>query len=132
MAADIDSAKYVSFVSYRKDGTPVALPVWIAPFEDGYAFTTNPDAWKVKRVRGNPSVTVQACTLRGRVLADAQVHHGTAEVLTPERSLEARAAVRSKYRIAYAVLLSWSDRWAARKGGSPSAGACAIKVRLLD
>lgn len=132
MAADIDSAKYVSFVSYKRDGTPVALPVWIAPFEDGYAFTTDEDSWKVKRVRRNPAVTIQACSIRGRVRADATLYSGTAEVLLGERALAARDAVKSKYPLAYALLISWSDRRAARKGGSHAAGACAIKVTLAS
>lgn len=132
MPADIDSAQYVSFVSRKKDGTAVPLPVWIAPFEDGYTFTTDEDSWKVKRVRRNPAVTIQACSMRGRVHDGAPVHAGTAEVLLGERALAARAAVKSKYPIAYALLLTWSDRRAARKGGSPTAGVCAIKVTLTD
>lgn len=131
MPADIDRAKYVSFVSFKKDGTPRPLPVWIAPFEDGYVFTTDEDSWKVKRVRRNPAVTIQECSMRGRVQAGTPVHSGTAEVLLGERAVAARDAVRSKYPIAYALLLTWSDRRAARKGGSPAAGACAIKVTLV-
>ena len=42
MSADLDNAKYVSFTSYKKDGTTVSLPVWVVPFEGGYAFTTDP------------------------------------------------------------------------------------------
>lgn len=31
-AVDLRDARYVSFTTYRRDGTPVATPVWIAPF----------------------------------------------------------------------------------------------------
>ena len=31
MTADLDAAKYVSFVTYKKDGSPVAAPVWVVP-----------------------------------------------------------------------------------------------------
>lgn len=29
--AEVGRASYVSFTSYRKNGTPVSTPVWIAP-----------------------------------------------------------------------------------------------------
>lgn len=130
--ADLDSAKYVSFVSFRKDGTPVAAPVWLVPFEGGYAFTTDASSWKVKRVMRNPNVTLVVCNLRGKVRAGAIVHNGTAEVLDRVGTLAVREAVKAKYRIAYALLISWSDRRAARTAGSPAAASCAIKVTVTS
>ena len=58
MPADLDAAKYVSFTTYKKDGNAVSLPVWVVPFEGGYAFTTDHDAFKVKRVRRDPRATL--------------------------------------------------------------------------
>jgi len=65
MPAELDAAKYIAFVSYRKDGTPVSTAVWVVPYEDGYAFTTDPDSWKIKRILKNPNVTIQASNVRG-------------------------------------------------------------------
>lgn len=130
MPADLDSAKYISFVSYKKDGTPVAAPVWVVPFEGGYAFTTEPSAWKVKRVMRNPSVTVQACNVRGKVTPGAPVHNGTAEVLDEAAMLRARQAVKAKYRITYTLLITWGEWVAKRKHGSATAATGAIKVTL--
>lgn len=130
MPADLDSSKYISFVSYKKDGTPVAAPVWVVPFEGGYAFTTEPAAWKVKRVLRNPSVTIQACNVRGKVKTGTPVHQGTAEVLDEAAMLRVRAAVKAKYRIAYALLIAWGERKAKRTQGSATAATGAIKVTL--
>lgn len=130
MTADLDSTKYISFVSYKKDGTPVAAPVWVVPFEGGYAFTTDPGAWKVKRVLRNPNVTVQACNVRGKVKPGAPVHTGTAEVLDEAAMLRVRLAVKAKYRLAYTLLIAWSERKAKRSHGSATAATGAIKVTL--
>lgn len=130
MADDLGRAKYISFTSYRADGTPVATPVWVVPFEDGYAFTTDSDSYKVKRVLRDSSATVQVCSVRGRAARDAPSHRVTATVLPSERVDEVRRLVKKKYPIAYALLISWSDRRAARREGSPTAGTAAIKFVL--
>lgn len=132
MTEDLDRAKYIAFVSYRKDGSPVSTAVWVVPFEGGYAFTTDPDSWKVKRVRRDPAVTVQASNVRGRPRKGAPLHHGRAEVLDEAGVAAVRLAVRSKYPIMYRLLIEWSDRRAARRHGSATAGTAAIKVALDD
>ncbi len=37
---DLDSARYVALTTFKKDGTPVATPVWITGSNGAYAFTT--------------------------------------------------------------------------------------------
>lgn len=132
LRSDIENARYIAFVSFRKDGTPVSTAVWVVPFEDGYAFTTDPDSWKVKRVVRDPRVTIQVSNVRGRPTKGAAVHHGRAEVLDPARVAAVREVVRAKYRFMYRLLIERSDRRAARDGGSPTAGTAAIKVVLDD
>lgn len=78
----IGSERYASLTTFRKDGTPVATPLWVLPAGNGVAFWTTTDSWKVKRVRKNPQVTVQACDLRGRV--SGEVVGGTARIGTDE------------------------------------------------
>jgi len=132
MPVDIDRAKYISFVSRRRDGTPVPTAVWVVPFEDGYAFTTDPDSWKVKRIARDPAVTIQASNVRGKPRTGAPVHAGRAEVLDDAKVAAVREVVRAKYPVAYRLLISWSERRAARRDGSPTAGTAAIKVVLDD
>lgn len=129
---ELDRAKYIAFVSYRRDGSPVSTAVWVVPFEDGYAFTTDPDSWKVKRILRDPNVTIQASNVRGRPKKGAPVHRGRAELLDATRVADVRSAVKRKYRIMYKILLERSDRKDAREHGSPTAGTAAIKVVLVD
>jgi PPOX class probable F420-dependent enzyme len=67
----LGSAKYVSLTTFRKDGTAVATPVWLARDGDALVVMTDPESGKVKRLRNNPSVLVSPCDMRGRVKPDA-------------------------------------------------------------
>jgi PPOX class probable F420-dependent enzyme len=127
--SDLDKAKYVSFVSMKKDGTPAATAVWVVPFEGGYAFTTDADAWKVKRVRRNPAVTLTVSDVRGRVAAGAVVHSGSAEVLEGEAVRRVDRAIRRKYRMGYTLLIAPSNLWQRLRGKRQGTGA--IKVTIV-
>lgn len=106
MPADLDTAKYVSFTTFRRNGTAVPTAVWLVPFEGGYAFTTDADSHKVRRLGHDPSVTVAVCDVRGRVAEGATVHRGTAEVLDAVTSKRVERAVRRKYWLAYNLMLA--------------------------
>ena len=130
MAHELDSARYVSFTSYKKDGSAVSLPVWIVAFEDGWAFTTEPESFKVKRIRGNSRVTLRVCGVRGSVADDAVEYAGRAEVLDPASARRVNSAIRRTYWLAYRVLIAPSNLWARLRGRSGEAGDGAIKVTL--
>jgi PPOX class probable F420-dependent enzyme len=129
MPADLDAAKYVSFVTYEKDGTPVATPVWVVPFEGGYAFTTDPDAYKVKRLRHDARATLTVCDMRGKIAPDAIVYSGAALVLDEADTQRVDALIRKKYSIGYRMIGVMSVlKKIAGKGST--AGDAAIKVTV--
>lgn len=97
--AEVGRASYVSFTSYRMNGTPVSTPVWIAPDGDDLYFFSDTAAFKVKRIRNNPAVTLRPCDVRGRVKADAPVVAGLAEVLDHADTPRVRRIVNRKYRV---------------------------------
>ena len=123
MSADLDAAKYVSFTTFKRDGSPVATAVWLAPFEGGYAFTTGADSYKVRRLRNNPAVTVAVCDVRGRVKPGTTTHTGRAEVLDPETSAQVEAAIKRKYLLAWSVMFGpvHVARKVLRRPGPPAA-----------
>lgn len=129
MPADIDAAKYISFVSYKRDGSTVATPVWVVPFEDGYAFTTEPNAFKVRRIRNDARVSIAACDMRGKVSDGAAWHHGTAVVLSEQQAAQVITLIKKKYTIGTKLLdvMAFVQRILG-KGGT--AGDGAIKVTL--
>lgn len=92
---EVADAKYVLFTTYRKDGTPVATPLWAARDGADLVMWTVTDSWKVKRLRRNPAVLVQACDARGKKTSGPQVA-GTGEVFD---GAEAGRLVARKYGV---------------------------------
>jgi len=103
--------------------------VWVVPFEGGYAFTTDHDAFKVKRVRRDSRATLAVCTFKGQVAPDAIVHVGTAVILDGPDSKRVAALVRKKYSVMYLAIIAQS---AVRRlfGKGSHAADTAIKVTL--
>jgi PPOX class probable F420-dependent enzyme len=129
MAADLDAAKYVSFVTYKKDGSPVAAPVWVVPFEGGYAFTTDPDSFKIKRLRNDARATLTVCNARGKIAEGAIVHVGAAVVLDKDDTKKVAKLIRKKYTVGTKLLGVYSLVKKLTGSGS-TAGEGAIKVTL--
>ncbi len=129
MPADLDDADYVSFVSYKKNGSPVATPVWIVPFDGGYAFTTHVEAYKIRRIRNDARVTLSICDRRGKVPADAKVYLGSAVILDSDQAKKVEHLINKKYWIGTKLLNVF---YAMKKivGKNTSEGDAAIKVTL--
>ncbi len=83
--------KHCLLVTYRKDGRPVAQPVWPG-LEDGRMYVwTEVNAYKAKRLHNNPAALVAPCTFRGNPLG--------ASISVRGRVLEAGAASAQAERI---------------------------------
>ncbi|MEV7521947.1 PPOX class F420-dependent oxidoreductase [Streptomyces sp. NPDC091371] len=94
---DLNRGRYVSLTTFRKDGTPVATPVWaVADGGELYVWTRT-DTWKVKRIRNNGRVTVAACDVKGRVAAGAPVLEGEARLLDEAGLKRVRRLMSRKY-----------------------------------
>ncbi len=116
---EIDNAKYVSFVSFRKSGQAVATPVWIAPFEDGYGFTIESTSGKAKRLAHTSRATIQACSVKGVITPGATVYNCEASLVMHKRAEEVRDAIARKYGLTYKVFsisLWFKDRFGKSKG----------------
>ena len=59
--------RYVSLATYRRDGTEVLTPVWLAQAGQHFYLFSEGEAFKVKRVRANPQAKIAPCNLRGKV-----------------------------------------------------------------
>ena len=116
---EIDNAKYVSFVSFRKSGQPVATPVWSAPFEDGYGFTIESTSGKAKRLAHTSRATIQACSFKGVITPGATIYNCEASLVLHKRAEEVRDAIARRYGLTYKVFsisLWFKDRFGKSKG----------------
>ena len=100
--------KYLSLVTYRKSGEPVATAVWVAQVGDELGVITEESAGKVKRIRNNPRVTVTPCDVKGKVLPGATTTDATARLVTGDEAIRVDRAIRKKYHFAYFLIsLTW-------------------------
>src|SRR5512133_4259138 len=76
---------FINITTFKRDGTPVATPVWCVGDNGSLLVYTEADSGKVKRIRRKPHVTVAPCNFRGKPRgpaadADAVLVEGAAEV----------------------------------------------------
>ncbi|WP_228989052.1 PPOX class F420-dependent oxidoreductase [Streptomyces sp. DH8] len=117
---DFARSEYVSLTTYRKNGTPVATPVWAAA-EDGVLYVwTRSDSWKVKRLRADDKVVVTVCDVRGRIADGAPSAEGTARLLDEDGTRTVRKLLARKYTWKFR-LVDWPST-IARLGKRPHTG----------
>jgi uncharacterized protein len=69
--ADVAKARYVLLTTFTKDGRPKPTPVWAASDGHRLLVISEGKAWKVKRIRNTPRVTLAVCDIRGRPKSEA-------------------------------------------------------------
>jgi len=90
--------KYLLFTTFRRDGTPVATPVWAVPLDGGkIGFWTSSASGKAKRLAHTERVTVQPCDARGRLKAGTQPVDATARLVTGSEMAAIHDKVVAKY-----------------------------------
>ena len=71
MSLDVHRERYVSLLTFKRDGGEVATPIWFAPEPDDPALLwmyTNGQSWKVKRIDNQQGrARVAACDARGKL-----------------------------------------------------------------
>jgi PPOX class probable F420-dependent enzyme len=94
---EIVRSRYVSLTTFRRDGTPVATPVWHVVDGDELVVISDADAGKVKRIRNSGRVVVTVCDIRGRIKPGAATADGTARLLDESRTAAGRKLLARKY-----------------------------------
>ncbi|MEV6337688.1 PPOX class F420-dependent oxidoreductase [Nocardia vinacea] len=101
---EVSTSSFALLTTYKKDGTAVGAPIWVAPDGERIVVWTNSKTWKVKRIRRNPAVTLQICDGRGRPKSEEKVA-GKAELLDAAGTQRVRDLVSRKYGIVGTVLI---------------------------
>ncbi len=93
--------KHVLLVTYKRDGTPIASPVWFARDGQQVYVWTEVNAFKAKRLRRDPRALLAPCSplgvprgnpiaARGRVLTDPSERQRAAAVIRSQWGLGRR------------------------------------------
>ena len=97
------TGKYINLTTFRRDGTPVATPVWFVSENGSLLVETDGDSYKVKRIRRNENVTVALCNAMGRVSGDTVPARAT--ILPAEEVPRVERLLHGKYRLDYIFVL---------------------------
>ncbi len=97
--ATFDAERYVSLTTYRRDGTPVATPVWFAMEGEAVVVITAASSGKVRRIDQNPDVALTPCDARGKVHGDAWA--GVARRLQPGAHSRVHQLLGRKYGLVF-------------------------------
>lgn len=119
----LGKAQYVNLETFRKNGTGVQTPVWVARDGDELVVFTNGDSYKVKRLRRNPNIRIAECNVRG--VLKGPWHEGTGRLVDDES--EKQSGTRALHR-KYGWQMTLAD-WGARLRGSKKNWAF-IVIRL--
>jgi PPOX class probable F420-dependent enzyme len=100
MGVALADEKYILLTTFRRDGTPVATPVWVVKLDDErFGFWTSSGSGKAKRLAHTERVTVAACDARGRVRTGATPVEATARVVTGSEFDTIRERIVAKYGV---------------------------------
>jgi PPOX class probable F420-dependent enzyme len=119
------ASKYLSLTTYRKNGDPVATPVWLVRDGDELNVITQKNSGKVKRIRNNSAVLLAPCDARGKIKGDSVP--GQAILLDEQRSASVAQRIKNRYGLLGKILM-WRGEREARK--DPGKGQIGIAIRL--
>ncbi|KZS80891.1 PPOX class F420-dependent enzyme [Mycobacterium persicum] len=98
--ADLAKAQYILLTTFTKDGRAKPTPIWAALDKDRgdrLLVIAEKKAWKVKRIRNTPRVTMAICDVRGRPKSEAV--EGTAAILDDSQTGAVYDAIAKRYGI---------------------------------
>jgi PPOX class probable F420-dependent enzyme len=113
--APFSRQKTILLTTYRRDGTPVGRPISIAVDGERAYVRGFERAWKTRRIKRNPVVSVAPCTARGTPTGPAVT--ATARRLSGAEQKRAARALRRKYPILHGVLVPLAHRVGRAKTG---------------
>lgn len=111
---DLAAGKYLLLTTFRKDGTAVPTPVWVAGGNGTMYVWSAADAGKVKRIRRSGDVRVGPCDIKGRPTGE-QVP-ATARLLDHAGSDRVRSLIARKYGVLGRLTLLGSRLRRGREG----------------
>ena len=110
-AETLAKSQYLSLTTFRRNGTPVATPVWLARQRSDLVVVTVRSSGKAKRLRNDSRVLLAPCDMRGRVGGDFV--EGTARLQDDAETAVSIDLVRRRYGLLARLSFWWQDRHSA-------------------
>jgi uncharacterized protein len=116
---------FVNITTFKRDGTPVSVPVWCVADNGTLLVFSEADSWKVKRIRRDAHVRLAPCSARGTPRGPAV----DADASLEEETTRIRALLVRKYPWAWPAYRALMPGAHVGDGGDPArptAGAVAV------
>ena len=94
--------KYLSLTTFKKDGSAVSTPVWVARDGDELVVITDATSGKAKRIRNSGRVALAPCDMRGKVTGPSV--DGVARLTDSTDTAHIAAQIKRKYGLAYTAI----------------------------
>ena len=98
--SDLAGEPYISLTTFKRDGTAVSTPVWVAGDGGRLLVHSAASTWKVKRIRRDSHVRVAPCGATGKIHGEAL--EGEAAILGDTALVEELEA--RKYGLMYRLI----------------------------
>ena len=115
--------KYLSLTTFKKDGSAVATPVWVARDGDELVVITDATSGKAKRIRNSGRVVLAPCDMRGKVTGPSV--DGAARLTDSTATDYISAQIKRKYGLTY-TLIGLMEKLRRRE----SSGSVGIRIEV--
>ena len=119
------SGKYLSLTTFKKDGSAVATPVWVARDGNELVVITEAASGKAKRLKNNPQVELAPCDVRGKKTGPGVT--GIAQLTDSTQTELIATQIKRKYGLAYTAI-GWLEKLRRRE----SSGSVGIRIQVNE
>ena len=106
---DFESVEYVNLVTFKKDGSSITTPVWVAPYQNSLVVTTSLNAGKVKRIKNNGQATIYVTNQTGSKKLSESLNVSASLITDSKDKSEAVEKIKKKYGLISKMFLRGPD-----------------------
>jgi len=102
---DFANVQYINLVTFKKDGSKVTTPVWVAQQNNSLVVTTGNNAGKVKRIRNNGKAIIYTTNQSGSKKLSEELEVKGSILSDEDLKTEAVTILKKKYGMMAKMML---------------------------
>ena len=106
---DFSDVQYINLETFKKDGTKVTTPVWVAQQNNSLVVTTNMYAGKVKRVRNSGKAIIYETNQSGSKQLSEELEVQASLIEDSNLKDQAVAVIKEKYGLMAKMMIKGSN-----------------------
>jgi PPOX class probable F420-dependent enzyme len=101
--------QYINLVTFKKNGSEVITPVWVAEYDNSLVVTTSANAGKVKRVRNNGRAIIYKTNQSGSQKLSEELNVVASLIEVDDLKDKAVAVIKEKYGLMAKMMIKGSN-----------------------